>query len=301
MGRDPTLITPADLGLSPRNNLEPAVQARKLTRTDPQLRGDPGTGFLQVELDPLIVTGEAVHLDQPLCTTVPLIRISARSMASITGATSSTTCRCAPRRVLSRSGPGRTCSDRYVRTVRRFSPVSRAISERLIASDRCRARNRRSSNQRCGSKTAIVSRPSRTQQERVKDCRSSPHSTSGTEHVHPYVVEHVSSYPDTDGRDLESLMRGNAHAGFGERSEETGRWPHRHRAAGRLNHPGAQLRFTDADGPRLTAFATNTTDAPIASLELRHRQRARAEDRIRNARATGLRNLPPHHAASNQI
>jgi hypothetical protein len=66
-------------------------------------------------------------------------------------------------------------------------------------------------------------------------------------------------------------------------------------------HPGAQLRFTDADGLRLTCFATNTTHAPIAALELRHRQRARAEDRIRNARATGLRNLPLHDAAQNQI
>ncbi len=66
-------------------------------------------------------------------------------------------------------------------------------------------------------------------------------------------------------------------------------------------HPGAQLRFTDADGMRLTCFATNTKNAPIAALELRHRQRARAEDRIRAARATGLRNLPLHDAAQNQI
>jgi hypothetical protein len=66
-------------------------------------------------------------------------------------------------------------------------------------------------------------------------------------------------------------------------------------------HPGAQLRFTDADGMRLTCFATNTAGTAIAALELRHRQRARAEDRIRAARATGLRNLPLHHAASNQL
>ncbi|MFD7921582.1 IS1380 family transposase [Streptomyces sp. NPDC059740] len=66
-------------------------------------------------------------------------------------------------------------------------------------------------------------------------------------------------------------------------------------------HPGAQLRFTDADGMRLTCFATNTTHAPIAQLELRHRRRARAEDRIRAARATGLRNLPLHDAAQNQV
>nr|WP_282189977.1 transposase [Streptomyces sp. S1D4-11] len=96
-------------------------------------------------------------------------------------------------------------------------------------------------------------------------------------------------------------MRGNAHAGFGERPAETDRWRHRHRAAGRLNHPGAQLRLTDADGMRLTCFATNTRHTPIAKLELRHRQRARAEDRIRAARETGLRNLPLHRAAQNRI
>lgn len=66
-------------------------------------------------------------------------------------------------------------------------------------------------------------------------------------------------------------------------------------------HPGAQLRLTDADGLRLTCFATNTTGTPIAELELRHRQRARAEDRIRAARATGLRNLPLHDTAQNRI
>ena len=45
-------------------------------------------------------------------------------------------------------------------------------------------------------------------------------------------------------------------------------------------HPGAQPRFSDADGMRLTCFATNTQRTAIAALELRHRQRARAEDRI---------------------
>lgn len=80
-------------------------------------------------------------------------------------------------------------------------------------------------------------------------------------------------------------------------------WPGRMRLIVRKErpHPGAQLRFTDADGLRLTAFATNTADLPIAGLELRHRQRARAEDRIRNARATGLRNLPLHETAQNRI
>ncbi|GAA2332607.1 hypothetical protein SVIO_108400 [Streptomyces violaceusniger] len=66
------------------------------------------------------------------------------------------------------------------------------------------------------------------------------------------------------------------------------------------HHPGAQLRIIDADGLPLTCFATNTTGQPITALELRHRQRARAEDRIRAARATGLRNMPLHDRAQNQ-
>lgn len=61
-------------------------------------------------------------------------------------------------------------------------------------------------------------------------------------------------------------------------------------------HPGAQLTFTDVDGLRVTAFLTNTPAGMIpgqaAGLELRHRQHARVEDRIRQAKATGLRNFP---------
>ncbi|MFE7353857.1 transposase [Streptomyces sp. NPDC057543] len=107
--------------------------------------------------------------------------------------------------------------------------------------------------------------------------------------------------PRLTAETVESPVRGNAHAGFGERPAETGRWQHRHRAAGRLNHPGAQLRFTDLDGLRLTCFATNTKGGQLADLELRHRRQARCEDRIRNARDTGLRNLPLHDTAQNQI
>ncbi len=61
-------------------------------------------------------------------------------------------------------------------------------------------------------------------------------------------------------------------------------------------HPGAQLTFTDVDGHRITAILTNTDPGVVpgqaAGLELRHRQHARVEDRIREAKATGLRNLP---------
>ena len=66
-------------------------------------------------------------------------------------------------------------------------------------------------------------------------------------------------------------------------------------------HPGAQLRFTDIGGHRVTAFATDTRTGQLADLELRHRRRARCEDRIRCAKDTGLRNFPLHGFAQNQI
>ncbi|MFI6407828.1 IS1380 family transposase [Streptomyces sp. NPDC050548] len=80
-------------------------------------------------------------------------------------------------------------------------------------------------------------------------------------------------------------------------------WPRGMRLIARKErpHPGAQLRFTDIDGNRLTCFATNTKGGQLADLELRHRRRARCEDRIRGARATGLRNLPLHDTAQNRI
>jgi len=70
-------------------------------------------------------------------------------------------------------------------------------------------------------------------------------------------------------------------------------------------HPGAQLRFGDVDGMRITAFATNTKaggpGTQLPDLELRHRRRARCEDRIRIAKDTGLAALPLHGFAANQI
>ena len=64
-------------------------------------------------------------------------------------------------------------------------------------------------------------------------------------------------------------------------------------------HPGAQLRFTDIGGHRFTCFATSTRKGQLADLELRHRRRARCEDR--NAKDTGLRNLPLHGYGQNKI
>lgn len=66
-------------------------------------------------------------------------------------------------------------------------------------------------------------------------------------------------------------------------------------------HPGAQLRFGDVAGMRITAFATNTVRGQLPDLELRHRRRARCEDRIRIAKDTGLANLPLKNFDANQI
>ncbi|OFB36786.1 transposase [Mycolicibacterium sp. (ex Dasyatis americana)] len=80
-------------------------------------------------------------------------------------------------------------------------------------------------------------------------------------------------------------------------------WPAGMRVIARRErpHPGAQLRLTDDNGWRITCFATNTAGWTIADLEVRHRQRARAEDRIRNLKDTGLTNLPFHGFDQNQI
>jgi hypothetical protein len=72
-------------------------------------------------------------------------------------------------------------------------------------------------------------------------------------------------------------------------------------------HAGAQLSlFEEADGWRYQLFATNTPThtrgrlGQIAFLEARHRAHARVEDRIRNAKATGLNHLPSTSFAINQ-
>jgi hypothetical protein len=82
-------------------------------------------------------------------------------------------------------------------------------------------------------------------------------------------------------------------------------WPERMRVIVRRErpHPGAQLRLTDPDGWRITCFATNTHGPgwTLAALEVRHRQRARAEDRIRTLKDTGMRNMPFYRFDQNRI
>jgi hypothetical protein len=84
---------------------------------------------------------------------------------------------------------------------------------------------------------------------------------------------------------------------------DLGTWPAGTRLLCRREdaHPGAQLRFTDHDGHRFQVFLTDQPDGDLACLELRHRQRARVEDRIRAAKATGLSNLPFDMFRRNQV
>ena len=66
-------------------------------------------------------------------------------------------------------------------------------------------------------------------------------------------------------------------------------------------HPGAQLSFTDHDGHRFQAVLTDQLDPDIQTLELRHRQRARCEDHIRNDKDTGLLNMPFRDFEHNRV
>jgi hypothetical protein len=79
-------------------------------------------------------------------------------------------------------------------------------------------------------------------------------------------------------------------------------WPENTRLICRRErpHPGAQFQIFDEHGYRYTCFLTDQPDEDIAGLELRHRTRARVEDRIRTGKDTGMRNLPHHAFSHNQ-
>jgi hypothetical protein len=79
-------------------------------------------------------------------------------------------------------------------------------------------------------------------------------------------------------------------------------WPEGTRLIARRErpHPGAQFTIFDEHGYRHTCFITDQTEVDIAALEMRHRQRARVEDCIRNGKDTGMRNLPHHAFENNQ-
>ena len=76
-------------------------------------------------------------------------------------------------------------------------------------------------------------------------------------------------------------MRRKAHVRFGGRAGETG-WP-------KGQHRAPVRPYTDQPDP------------DIAYLEALHRGHARIEDRIRCGKQTGLRNLPFHDFAANEV
>lgn len=79
-------------------------------------------------------------------------------------------------------------------------------------------------------------------------------------------------------------------------------WPERTRMIARREpcHPGAQLTFTDIDGHRYQVMITDLADTDIAYLEALYRGRGRVEQRICDAKDTGLANLPSASFAINQ-
>jgi Transposase DDE domain group 1 len=78
-------------------------------------------------------------------------------------------------------------------------------------------------------------------------------------------------------------------------------WPEGTRMIARREeaHPGAQLTFTDIDGHRYQVFLTDHPSPDIAFLEGLYRGRGRCECAIRDAKDTGLANLPSASFAIN--
>lgn len=105
--------------------------------------------------------------------------------------------------------------------------------------------------------------------------------------------------------ETDAQIRDGAWVGEATGLVELSNWPTGSRLILRKErpHPGAQLTFTDIDGMRITAFLTDTPAGVIphqlGGLELRHRSHARVEDRIREAKDTGLRNMPCRGWAEN--
>jgi len=79
-------------------------------------------------------------------------------------------------------------------------------------------------------------------------------------------------------------------------------WPKGTRMIARREepHPGAQLTFTDVDGHRYQVFVTDHPERDIQFLEALYRGRGRCECAIRDAKDTGLANLPSAELTINQ-
>ncbi|AEK38177.1 transposase for insertion sequence element [Corynebacterium variabile DSM 44702] len=70
----------------------------------------------------------------------------------------------------------------------------------------------------------------------------------------------------------------------------------------RVDYPaeGCQLRITDINGRRVTAFITNSGGQPQV-LDLRHRGRGRCDQRIKDAKDLGFLAVPHHSISANRV
>jgi DDE family transposase len=86
-------------------------------------------------------------------------------------------------------------------------------------------------------------------------------------------------------------------------SVEISTWPQGSRLIARRTElrEGDQQSFADHDGYRLAVFITDQEGEDIPQLDLDHRGHARVEDRIRQGKDCGLRNLPFQSFAHNQV
>jgi len=80
-------------------------------------------------------------------------------------------------------------------------------------------------------------------------------------------------------------------------------WPESSRLIARRTklREGDQQSFADHDGYRLAVFITDQKDKNTARLDLTHRGHARVEDRIREGKDCGMRNLPFKSFEHNQV
>ena len=137
------------------------------------------------------------------------------------------------------------------------------------------------------------------------DCRSAGIGFSVGYELTPALREAILSLPESAWQpaiEAGGSIREGAWVTELTDAVELGGWPEGTRLICRREraHPGAQFTFTDHDGHRFTCFLTDGQGSGIASLELRHRRRARVEDAIRCGKETGMRNLPFHDFALNE-
>lgn len=138
------------------------------------------------------------------------------------------------------------------------------------------------------------------------DCRSASIRFSVGYEVSERVREAILSLPESAWQpaiDAEGEPREGASVTELTDHVDLCAWPEGSRLICRRErpHPGAQFEVFDAEGYRHTCFLTDQAGEDIAALELRHRRRARVEDSIRAAKDTGLRNLPFHRFAHNEV